>query len=358
MNRPEIVSVGIVWDSDRPTLDHIMALLSTLRTSLRLCDVFHGSFDLPDGSMPLQHQLVGVVTYYGKHYSTFFYHTKLKIWIYFDDANVREIGPRWEQVRSEWIDASHHLFCVAGCAFTDGAPYLQVVEKCKRGRYQPLLLLFASPEGEPVDATTAPRTITKATKLSFCTNAIQSLSQGRSRSLTPNTEKPLTSQCNGGVGQGHRRAITPNPDPTIALVKSPVSWKRACMPSLSRTPCRNKYVWLTSGWIVQGLNVSTSPHNDYQNLAHYQAVIMATKAAEMYATDDLMMNRDQPGSPRSAASKCELVRRDSGNWSGDRNSASSSSSTSLENPYQYFVGKIQNRYVLITNVYDVLSIIV
>ncbi|XP_060835488.1 uncharacterized protein LOC132918323 isoform X3 [Rhopalosiphum padi] len=269
MNRPEIVSVGIVWDSDRPTLDHIMALLSTLRTSLRLCDVFHGSFDLPNGSMPLQHQLVGVVTYYGKHYSTFFYHTKLKIWIYFDDANVREIGPRWEQV----------------------------VEKCKRGRYQPLLLLFASPEGEPVNATTAPKSITKATKLSFCTNTIQSLSQGR-RSLTPNPEKPLSNQ-------GHRRAVTPNPDPTIALAKP-------------------------------GLNSSI---NEYQNLAHYQTVIMA-KAAEMYTNDDL---NDQPGSPRSVASKCELVRRDSGNWSGDRNSASSSSSTSLENPYQYFVGKIQNR---------------
>uniref|UniRef100_A0A2S2QTX9 Inactive ubiquitin carboxyl-terminal hydrolase 54 n=1 Tax=Sipha flava TaxID=143950 RepID=A0A2S2QTX9_9HEMI len=269
MNRPEIVSVGIVWDSDRPTLDHIMALLSTLRTSLRLCDVFHGSFDLPNGSMPLQHQLVGVVTYYGKHYSTFFYHTKLKIWIYFDDANVREIGPKWEQV----------------------------VEKCKRGRYQPLLLLFASPEGEPVDATTAPKTITKATKLSFCTSSAQSLSQSR-RSLTPNPEKPLSNQ-------GHRRAITPNPDPTIALAKP-------------------------------GLNSSI---NEYQNLAHYQTVIMA-KAAEMYSTDDL---NDQPSSPRSVTSKCELVRRDSGNWSGDRNSASSSSSTSLENPYQYFVGKIQNR---------------
>lgn len=84
--------------------------------------------------------------------------------------------------------------------------------------------------------------------------------------------------------------------------------------------------------------------NEYQNLAHYQSVIMA-KASEMYTTDDL---NDKPGSPRSAASKCELVRRDSGNWSGDRNSASSSSSTSLENPYQYFVGKIQNRYLLTT----------
>lgn len=89
-----------------------------------------------------------------------------------------------------------------------------MVEKCKRGRYQPLLLLFASPEGEPVDATTAPKTITKATKLSFCTSSAQSLSQGR-RSLTPNPEKPLSNQS-------HRRAITPNPDATIALAK-PVS---------------------------------------------------------------------------------------------------------------------------------------
>lgn len=72
-------------------------------------------------------------------------------------------------------------------------------------------MLFASPEGEPVDASTAPKIITKATKLSFCTNTTQSLTQGR-RSLTPNPEKPLSNQ-------GHRRAITPNPDPTIALAK-------------------------------------------------------------------------------------------------------------------------------------------
>jgi len=71
------------------------------------------------------------------------------------------------------------------------------------------------------------------------------------------------------------------------------------------------------------------------------------KAAEIYTTDDL---NDQSNLSRPAPSKCELVRRDSGNWSGDRNSASSSSSTSLENPYQYFVGKIQNRYFYLINV--------
>ena len=37
------------------------------------------------------HRLVGVVTYYGKHYSTFFFHTKLQLWIYFDDATVSEV---------------------------------------------------------------------------------------------------------------------------------------------------------------------------------------------------------------------------------------------------------------------------
>lgn len=34
-------------------------------------------------------------------------------------------------------------------------------------------------------------------------------------------------------------------------------------------------------------------------------------------------------------------RRDSGNWSGDRNSASSSSSTTMDNPYMYIVSKMQ-----------------
>lgn len=36
-------------------------------------------------------QLVGVVCYYGKHYSTFFYHSKVQEWIYFDDASVKQV---------------------------------------------------------------------------------------------------------------------------------------------------------------------------------------------------------------------------------------------------------------------------
>lgn len=78
MNRPEIVSVGVVWDSERPSLEHIMDVFATVGTCLRLSDVFHSVVDSRWGATTV-HNLVGVVTYYGKHYSTFFFHTKLKV---------------------------------------------------------------------------------------------------------------------------------------------------------------------------------------------------------------------------------------------------------------------------------------
>ena len=33
-------------------------------------------------------KLAGVVTYYGKHYTSFFYNTREQQWTYFDDARV------------------------------------------------------------------------------------------------------------------------------------------------------------------------------------------------------------------------------------------------------------------------------
>jgi hypothetical protein len=49
-------------------------------------------------------------------------------------------------------------------------------------------------------------------------------------------------------------------------------------------------------------------------------------------------------SPRDIINTTEhlnIRRRDSGNWSGDRNSASSSSSTTTDNPYLYIINKMQ-----------------
>uniref|UniRef100_A0A1B6D3S8 USP domain-containing protein n=1 Tax=Clastoptera arizonana TaxID=38151 RepID=A0A1B6D3S8_9HEMI len=266
-NWPEIMSVGIIWDSERPSLDQVMALLGTLRTSLQLSDVFHTTPPLPNLSV-YPHELVGVVTYYGKHYSTFFFHTKLKIWIYFDDATVREIGPKWEQV----------------------------VEKCRRGRYQPLLLLFATPEGTPIDTSAAQNTFNKSDN-KLQTTLPKSIILGCRRSLTPSPEKP------SGLGLiNQRRAVTPNPD----------------QPQLEVIPPK-----------------SVLPLNDYQNLSHLQAAMFGGKVSD--TVRHIFVNGHQK------KSSSELVRRDSGNWSGDRNSASSSSSTSLENPYHYIIGKMHYR---------------
>lgn len=69
--------------------------------------------------------------------------------------------------------------------------------------------------------------------------------------------------------------------------------------------------------------------NDYQNLSHLQAAMFGDTPPE---------SPQQKGFPHHSGT--ELVRRDSGNWSGERNSTSSSSSTSLENPYHYIVGKM------------------
>ncbi|XP_076365570.1 uncharacterized protein LOC143254375 isoform X2 [Tachypleus tridentatus] len=135
MNHPEIVSIGLIWDSERPTLERILEVLKSIGMVLKIQDMFHSVVDNHWASAT-KHHLVGIVTYYGKHYSTFFFHTKLRVWIYFDDATVREIGSKWEQV----------------------------IEKCRRGHFQPLLLLYANPNGSSIFASTAPKHVTMADK--------------------------------------------------------------------------------------------------------------------------------------------------------------------------------------------------
>lgn len=104
-----------------------------------------------------------------------FYCVFHQVWIYFDDAAVKEIGPRWEQV----------------------------VEKCRKGRYQPLLLLYATPGGTPVNTENAPKTITQFPNF----NGLKTPPKNNvRRSITPSPEKPTITSNTA------RRAITPNPD--------------------------------------------------------------------------------------------------------------------------------------------------
>uniref|UniRef100_A0A3B4ANE3 USP domain-containing protein n=1 Tax=Periophthalmus magnuspinnatus TaxID=409849 RepID=A0A3B4ANE3_9GOBI len=118
MNSPEIVSIGLVWDSDHSDLAE--DVIHSLGTCLRLGDLFFRVTE--ERARQAELYLVGMVCYYGKHYSTFFFQTKLRKWMYFDDAHVKEIGPKWKDV----------------------------VSRCIKGHYQPLLLLYADPRGTPV----------------------------------------------------------------------------------------------------------------------------------------------------------------------------------------------------------------
>ncbi|KAF5270805.1 hypothetical protein FQA39_LY08322 [Lamprigera yunnana] len=65
-NRLEIVSVGINWDLERLTLKHIMDVFGAIGTTLRLAYVFNSVVGSRWADTAL-HNLVGVVTYYGKN---------------------------------------------------------------------------------------------------------------------------------------------------------------------------------------------------------------------------------------------------------------------------------------------------
>ncbi|XP_051778596.1 inactive ubiquitin carboxyl-terminal hydrolase 54a isoform X10 [Erpetoichthys calabaricus] len=127
MNSPEIITIGLVWDSDHSDLAE--DVIHSLGTCLRLGDLFYRVTD--DKAKQSELYLVGMVCYYGKHYSTFFFQTKIRKWMYFDDARVKEIGPKWKDV----------------------------VSRCIKGHYQPLLLLYADPRGTPVTVQDLPSQI-------------------------------------------------------------------------------------------------------------------------------------------------------------------------------------------------------
>ncbi|XP_045437683.1 inactive ubiquitin carboxyl-terminal hydrolase 54 isoform X12 [Pipistrellus kuhlii] len=124
MNAPQIITIGLVWDSDHSDLAE--DVIHSLGTCLKLGDLFFRVTD--DRAKKSELYLVGMICYYGKHYSTFFFQTKIRKWMYFDDAHVKEIGPKWKDV----------------------------VTKCIKGHYQPLLLLYADPQGTPVSTQDLP----------------------------------------------------------------------------------------------------------------------------------------------------------------------------------------------------------
>ncbi|XP_068114159.1 ubiquitin carboxyl-terminal hydrolase 54 isoform X3 [Hyperolius riggenbachi] len=152
MNAPQIITIGLVWDSDHSDLAE--DVIHSLGTCLKLGDLFYRVTD--DRAKHSELYLVGMICYYGKHYSTFFFQTKIRKWMYFDDAHVKEIGPKWKDV----------------------------VTKCIKGHYQPLLLLYADPRGTPV---TIPDMLSQMDLRQYSRTCYDSEDSGREPSISSDT---------------------------------------------------------------------------------------------------------------------------------------------------------------------------
>ncbi|CAG9823814.1 unnamed protein product [Phaedon cochleariae] len=294
-NRPDILSIGLVWNSERPTFEHVMEVLSIVDTSLRVSDVFTNVVDQRWGEQTV-HELVGMVTYHGKHYSTFFFHTELRIWIHFDDTTVSEVGTRWDQV----------------------------VEKCRKGRNHPLLLLYSLSDGTPVDTFHAPKQVTTLSQEWMTHRLSQTVLK---RSVTPSPEKPAVCIT--------RRAITPNIEGYSMSRDLP----------LIHTPSEYQNTSFLQKHISQQTSVADVParRDDFNigqptNIPKIQTNIHRTLSNGSSSGLEGMFIPEQLNVPG---------RRDSGNWSGDRTSACSTSTNSMENPYS--AGKLTEKYKVSKN---------
>ncbi|XP_012583302.1 PREDICTED: inactive ubiquitin carboxyl-terminal hydrolase 53 isoform X2 [Condylura cristata] len=127
MNCPEIVTIGLVWDSEQSDLTE--DVVRNLATHLYLPGLFYRVTD--ENATNSELHLVGIICYASRHYCAFAFHTKSSKWVFFDDANVKEVGTKWKDV----------------------------VSKCLRCHFQPLLLFYANPDGTAVSTEDAPRQV-------------------------------------------------------------------------------------------------------------------------------------------------------------------------------------------------------
>ncbi|XP_045079650.1 inactive ubiquitin carboxyl-terminal hydrolase 54 [Coregonus clupeaformis] len=242
MNSPEIVSIGLVWDSDHSDLAE--DVIHSLGTCLHLGDLFYRVTE--ERARQAELYLVGMVCYYGKHYSTFFFQTKIRKWMYFDDAHVKEIGPKWKDV----------------------------VARCIKGHYQPLLLLYADPRGTPVVTQDNPQL-----DLLHCSKAgYDSEDSGREPSISSDTRtdssdsssrraslnRPLHQSTGSHLSSESQTAIVSNHDNSTPLHSAdpadPVGETPRCPPSppLQQGDYKETAVFLLSS--PRPLSSSSSSH--------------------------------------------------------------------------------------------------
>ncbi|XP_049923292.1 inactive ubiquitin carboxyl-terminal hydrolase 53-like isoform X2 [Epinephelus moara] len=168
MNSPEIVTIGFVWDSDQS--DFTEELIRSLGPHLSLSALFYRVTD--EHAKKGELQLVGMICYSSRHYCAFAFHTKSSKWVFFDDATVKEIGSRWKDV----------------------------VSKCIKGHFQPLLLFYSNPDGSAITPDDASR---QNSSQSHYKTPVNGDVQGVESPVVPHKKLDLTREnLNALAGQG------------------------------------------------------------------------------------------------------------------------------------------------------------
>lgn len=181
---------------------------------------------------------------------------------------------------------------------------------------------------------------------------------------TAQIEQQMSTQMHQSLQ--NRRAVTPSPE-KAAMGNT----RRAITPTPNRNIVCSDYQNLSviQNKIFNGSNGSGSDDSSYvsrssleqqqqqQAAAEYQEhggdVVDGVRSNKNGMINSQMIRKQHNGLHRSLSAESTQMpdglsipdhlnqprRRDSGNWSGDRNSASSSSSTTLDGPYLYLMGK-------------------
>ncbi|KAL1772548.1 inactive ubiquitin carboxyl-terminal hydrolase 53 isoform X1 [Sigmodon hispidus] len=165
MNCPEIVTIGLVWDSEHSDLTE--DVVRSLATHLYLPGLFYRVTD--ENATDSELHLVGMICYTSRHYCAFAFHTKSSKWVFFDDAHVKEVGTRWKDV----------------------------VSKCIRCHLQPLLLFYANPDGTAVSTEDA---LKQVVHWSHYKSVAENMGCGK-----PFSYKPDNSKENGFSSQAKQR---------------------------------------------------------------------------------------------------------------------------------------------------------
>ncbi|KAL4641521.1 inactive ubiquitin carboxyl-terminal hydrolase 53-like [Arapaima gigas] len=174
MNSPEIVTIGFVWDSEQSDLTE--DVIRSLGPHLNLSELFYGVTD--EHAKKSDMLLVGMICFSSRHYCAFAYHSKSSKWVFFDDATVKEVGSRWKDV----------------------------VTKCIRGHFQPLLLFYSNPNGSAISTEEAPRQTPAWSHYRPASNRELAVPD----TLSPGTRKLESPRQNtGGLFSGSRQQSAP-----------------------------------------------------------------------------------------------------------------------------------------------------